>query len=268
MDIGDRFWSKVDRSSGPIDCWPWKACITKNGYGKVWDGDQYSPAHRVAFLLDGGIVTTEKPDVLHKCHELGFTDNRSCCNPLHLRAGSPTENSRDCVRSRSHRNSRKTHCNKGHEYMVGTIRFQLNPKGGRSRRCLICERAFLSSPKQKAYRALWWRKGKAERERAKKLRQKPRVPYHQKITPRPEWSPLIFPDLCTGRTDHPLAQPIFYLDGTVFIPLSKAAWRGMYAKVDFDDFEAVNKLRWTAWWGARQDLFMRRAVTERSISFT
>lgn len=248
LNIGDRFWSKVDRSVGPISCWIWKACITPNGYGKVWDGDQYSPAHRVAYLLDGGIVTKEKPDVLHKCHEFGFVDNRLCCNPLHLKAGSQSENMRDCVRTRSHRNSRKTHCKKGHEFTADNVRVQLNPRGGRSRRCLICERTFLNSPKQKAYRARWWRKGRLERGRIKKLKKKPKVPYFQKLTPRPAWSPLIAPDLYTGRTNHPLAQPIFHLDGTVFIPLSKAAWRGMYAKIDFDDFELVGKFTWTSWW--------------------
>ena len=57
------FWSRVDQSAGPDACWPWTACKRPNGYGAVsWQGRD-GGAHRVAFLLSGGILTDEKPMV-------------------------------------------------------------------------------------------------------------------------------------------------------------------------------------------------------------
>jgi len=50
-------------------------------------------AHRVSFVVFGGVVTEEKPFVLHSCH------NPSCCNPDHLHAGSQKENVREAFDS-------------------------------------------------------------------------------------------------------------------------------------------------------------------------
>jgi len=88
MVIQKRFWSKVD-IKGPDECWEWKRYKHPLGYGKFWYLDKWQQAHRVAFLLSGGILTNEKPHTLHRC------DNPGCVNPNHLYAGSHTDNMRD-----------------------------------------------------------------------------------------------------------------------------------------------------------------------------
>jgi predicted XRE-type DNA-binding protein len=83
-----RFWSKVDIKD-KSECWEWGKHINNLGYGKFWFDDKWQQAHRVAFILSGGILTKEKPFVLHKC------DNRKCVNPEHLYAGNQTDNMKD-----------------------------------------------------------------------------------------------------------------------------------------------------------------------------
>ena len=88
----EQFWAAVDRSAGPKACWPWTRAIkidkryeSRSGYGMVqWNGSM-NHAHRVALLL-----TAAPPDsasiAMHLCN------NPPCCNPLHLKWGSPREN--------------------------------------------------------------------------------------------------------------------------------------------------------------------------------
>ncbi len=84
----ERFWSKVD-IKGDSECWEWKKYIDRPGYGKFWFEERWQQAHRIAFILSGGIISEEKPHVLHKC------DNPKCVNPSHLYAGNQTDNMRD-----------------------------------------------------------------------------------------------------------------------------------------------------------------------------
>ena len=68
----NRFWIKVDKRTKE-ECWEWKACKDKAGYGKFSVGKKTWASHRfVMFLLkpqeDNTLI------VLHRC------DNPKCCN--------------------------------------------------------------------------------------------------------------------------------------------------------------------------------------------
>ena len=96
-----RFWRKVDKR-GPDECWPWIASIDGHDYGSFRINQKTITAHRCAFLLSGGALTEKKNCVMHTC------DNRRCCNPAHLLAGSVQDNNHDkAKKGRSNYNSSK-----------------------------------------------------------------------------------------------------------------------------------------------------------------
>lgn len=91
--LEERFWAKVDRRHED-ECWPWTASLTTSGYGQIqaWTVKGWRPVacSRVAYALTYGDIP-EASWVLHSC------DNPPCCNPAHLRLGTPADNAQDRV---------------------------------------------------------------------------------------------------------------------------------------------------------------------------
>lgn len=88
-----RFWSKVNRTDNPDECWEWVG-TKRHSYGTIGfggrrknGGKEYN-AHRVSYEINIG----EIPDGLHVLHKC---DNPKCVNPDHLFLGTHLDNMRD-----------------------------------------------------------------------------------------------------------------------------------------------------------------------------
>lgn len=99
MNESDRFWSKVNKTSGSLSvhcpelgpCWPWKAGVCTGGYGVFMRANKKSVrAHH--FALETKIGSVGDLFALHRCH------NRICCNPGHLYAGTHSQNMKDAAK--------------------------------------------------------------------------------------------------------------------------------------------------------------------------
>lgn len=96
--LWDRFHDKFvpDPNSG---CWLWTGAVKELGYGVIGLGhreDGTAKAHRVAYQLYKGDIP-QGMNVLHSC------DLPCCVNPAHLRLGTLSDNSRDCVSRGRHK---------------------------------------------------------------------------------------------------------------------------------------------------------------------
>ena len=70
-------------------CWNWLRCLDTGGYAAIGFDDKIHRVHRLTYQIYYGDVPEDKPLILHRC------DNRKCCNPIHLYAGTDQDNKDD-----------------------------------------------------------------------------------------------------------------------------------------------------------------------------
>ena len=137
----DRFKSlyKVNNKTG---CWDWMGRLDPKGYGSFSIGYSNMRAHRASYMMFIGEIG--RKIICHKC------DNPSCVNPDHLFKGTQSDNCIDSRNKKRGRNSRKTHCKRGHEFNRANTYY--DKKGHRS--CRACRRieTIGSSKKPKKYK--------------------------------------------------------------------------------------------------------------------
>lgn len=76
-------------------CLLWTGAVGQNGYGRIRIGTRLALPHRVVAHAMGLV-----PSIFGKSREvciLHLCDEPRCCQPGHLRAGSLSENMRDCA---------------------------------------------------------------------------------------------------------------------------------------------------------------------------
>lgn len=98
------FWANLKKCDDH-ECWVWQGSLDPDGYGIAFRNGKGYRAHRVSYEIHHGAIPAGYL-ILHSC------DNPSCCNPNHLRAGTPQDNSTDMVsKNRSARRGGETNIN-------------------------------------------------------------------------------------------------------------------------------------------------------------
>ena len=89
-------WKFINKKQAN-DCWEWLGHKNNTGYGSIGiQGSQYS-AHRIVYALTNPNTIDFKAPKNKKVKEfiLHICDNRSCCNPNHMKLGNYDDNNKD-----------------------------------------------------------------------------------------------------------------------------------------------------------------------------
>lgn len=131
----ERFWAKVEKGTGPDNCWIWTACKVKRGYGRFNAAGKTISAHSWAYLNLVGPI----PHGWELDHRL--TCERGCVRPSHITPRTAVEHALQ-PDSAGGLQRGKTHCKQGHEYTPENTEFRINASGGVGRVCKACHRAW------------------------------------------------------------------------------------------------------------------------------
>ena len=130
----ERFYEKIHKSEGSLntECWVWRVCKDRHGYGQFGYLRKVVSAHRFSYELHKGPIP-EGLDLDHLCR------NRACVNPDHLEPVTRLENIMrgDGPELARKRNLARTHCKHGHEFTPENT-YVRSRKGSIRRECRKC----------------------------------------------------------------------------------------------------------------------------------
>ena len=113
----EKFQDKIQKVEGST-CWEWRGSFNSAKYGNIYviETKKTIGVHRYAYEAFHGTEPGEV--ILHTC------DNRKCCNPLHLKSGTQTDNMRDASSKNRLPQGETSYLSKLTEAEVYTIRNQ------------------------------------------------------------------------------------------------------------------------------------------------
>jgi hypothetical protein len=146
VTIADKIKGRISVDGG---CWIWRGAKTWKGYGRVWWQGQVHYTHRAMFEAECGPIPADK-QIDHLCR------NTACCNPAHLEAVTPAENTRrgNSVEAAHRRKNSANACPHGHLFTPANT--YVDRRGNRS--CKACRRVrndtWNETRKSQSYRAV------------------------------------------------------------------------------------------------------------------